>query len=395
MRIVFTTLGSVGDIRPLIALAHELRQHGHESVFALPPVLMPYAQQFGFEVIQLGPDLREEFAEALRLATRRQIGQGTMNRYEHALLAALPQALQQLLGLCSSADLLISANVMPLGRFVHDMTGIPFVSVQLWYPLDMPTLDEPTAQSHPLNQVRAQMGLPQLADPLVSSRSPQLELIAISCELLPPGLNWAEHQHVTGFWIVEDQSFEPDPALTAFLAAGPPPVLIALGSTLNDDPAQATALFVQAVEAVGCRAIIQQGWTGLGTADELSETILLTEYVSYDWLFPQLAGVVHHGGAGTAATALRHGLPAVVIPHLGDQFPLGQRLIDLGCASATIPFQELSVERLQAALTALMTDSRYREAARTIGRRIAVEQGVQTARALIEQLVVSTNAARS
>lgn len=41
--------------------------------------------------------------------------------------------------------------------------------------------------------------------------------------------------------------------------------------------------------------------------------------VPHDWLFPRIAGVVHHGGAGTTAAGLRAGVPTIIKPFFGDQ----------------------------------------------------------------------------
>lgn len=391
MRIVLTSLGTIGDIRPFVALALELRRHGHEPIFALPSVLLAHAQQFGFDAIQLGPDLRELHEAAMRHAARGERDESIEAQvaFENAMLAALPQALQELLAVSASADLLIGADVMPLGLFVHDMTGLPYVSVQVWYPISFPALDESVAGQHPINLIRAQMGLPLLREPRINGTSPQLALIALSRELLPADLPLEPHQHITGSFFVEQEVWQPDADLQAFLDAGPRPILITLGSAMHDDPAAITSLFVEAVTAAGCRAIIQQGWSGLGAQVALPETVYAAEYLSHDWIFPRLACVVHHGGAGTTATTLRAGVPTVVIPHHGDQGPLAQRTMELGCTAAIIPYLELTAERLRDGLTEALSNERYRVAAREVSQRVHAEQGVQTARALIEQLMAT------
>ena len=98
---------------------------------------------------------------------------------------------------------------------------------------------------------------------------------------------------------------------------------------------------------------------------------------------------MHHCGAGTTAAVFRAGVPGVAIPHVLDEFALADWAFEFGCASAPIPFAELSVERLRDALAEVLHEPRYREAAAALAETIQDEQGVQTARQLIEQLVAA------
>src|SRR4051812_5552205 len=129
MRIVVATLGSLGDVQPFVALAVELRRHGHRCVFALPSHLLPYAQRHGFEARQLGPDLREVFDQYQRYHSQGKLTDKHVMAYHQALLAAAPQAFRDLQAMCAEADLLISSEVMPLSYIVHELSGIPFVYV--------------------------------------------------------------------------------------------------------------------------------------------------------------------------------------------------------------------------------------------------------------------------
>jgi UDP:flavonoid glycosyltransferase YjiC (YdhE family) len=387
MQIVLTCLGTTNDVQSLVALATELRRYGHQFVFALPSQLLPYAQRLGFEAVLLGPDLSGEFFHLHRLVTEGQAGEEDWLSYNQVLLAAAPQALQQLFALCNEADLLISVYGMPLGRIVHDLTGIPFVSVRLCYleSVTVPDAQDGSAEDYSANLFRSQLGLSP--DSLEAhDYSPQLTLFALSHEFLSPGPDWPEHFYVPGFFFMDEEDWQPDPGLTAFLQAGPAPVVITLGSMIYNDPVQITKLLLAAVKAAGCRAVIQHGWAGLAKGMHLPNTIYAADYIPHSWLFPQAACVVCHAG-GNIATAFRAGVPVVPIPHASDQFVSARWAQDVGCASAVIPYQELNAERLAAAIADSLTDERYRVAAVALSERIRPEQGVQTARKLIEQLV--------
>jgi sterol 3beta-glucosyltransferase len=278
---------------------------------------------------------------------------------------------------------------MPLGRIVHDLTGVPFVAVRVNYPANgvHTPYDHERLLTESFDAFRVRLGLPALGEPVASRYSPQLTLFAMSRRMLQPQPDWPAHYHVPGFFFLDEPDWQPDPALAAFLEAGPAPVVVSLGSTMHDDPAALTRLVLDAIDQVGCRAIVQHGWTGLAADGELPPHIFATGYTPHSWLFPKAAAVIHHGGAGTTAAVFRAGVPGVVIPHVLDEFALARWSQEFGCAPAGIPYAELSVERLRAALHEALHAPRYREAAVTLAESIRAEQGVQTARLLIEQLV--------
>jgi UDP:flavonoid glycosyltransferase YjiC (YdhE family) len=101
--------------------------------------------------------------------------------------------------------------------------------------------------------------------------------------------------------------------------------------------------------------------------------------VPYDWLFPRVASAVHHGGAGTVATALRAGVPSVVVPVLPDQAFWAHRLYSLGAAPSPIPQNKLTAHNLSAAILQAATDPDIRRRREALGTRIAAENGVERA----------------
>lgn len=121
---------------------------------------------------------------------------------------------------------------------------------------------------------------------------------------------------VCGFFFRDAPAYDPEPGLAKFLAAGPPPVYIGFGSIVLDDPAKMLSIILGAVRASGVRAIISKGWSELD--GEASEDIYYIGDCPHEWLFPRVAAVVHHGGAGTTACSLRNGCPTLVCPFFGE-----------------------------------------------------------------------------
>jgi UDP:flavonoid glycosyltransferase YjiC (YdhE family) len=197
----------------------------------------------------------------------------------------------------------------------------------------------------------------------------------------PP--DWGAHVHVTGYWLPTHPKWQPPDDLCRFIEAGPPPVFIGFGSMPVRDPQRTTALLLQALLDSGHRAILHAGWAGLGS-DDLPSRIYPLDYAPYDWLFPRMAAVVHHGGSGTTAFALRAGVPSLVVPFLFDQFYWGARVRDLGVGPAPIPFRRLSAPRLSRAISHAADDPGIRRRAAELGRRIAAEDGIGAAVRIVE-----------
>ena len=162
-------------------------------------------------------------------------------------------------------------------------------------------------------------------------------LYGYSPAVIPPPADWGADIHVTGYWFLDPaEDWTPDAALTDFLAAGPPPVYVGFGSMSSRNPEATANLILDALARTGQRGIIHAGWGGLQRTD-LPASVMMVDGVPFAWLFPRVAAVVHHGGAGTTSAGLRAGVPSVVVPFFGDQPFWAQRVADLGVGPAPIP----------------------------------------------------------
>ena len=128
--------------------------------------------------------------------------------------------------------------------------------------------------------------------------------------------------------------------------------------------------------------VLATGWSGLSAEIALPPEVYRLDSAPHSWLFPRMAAVVHHGGAGTTAAGLRAGVPSVLIPHGNDQFAWGRRVHELGVGTRPIPRKRLTVAALADALTAVREPD-LRAAATDLGRRIRTEDGAETAARLI------------
>jgi UDP:flavonoid glycosyltransferase YjiC (YdhE family) len=200
--------------------------------------------------------------------------------------------------------------------------------------------------------------------------------------------DWNEHIYITGYWHPEDKGWHPPKELSAFIEAGKPPVFIGFGSMPIKDPRRITLVVLQALKQSGQRAILHMGWGDIGNLP-LPDHVFKIDYAPYEWLFPQMAMVIHHGGSGTTAFGLRAGIPSCVIPFIFDQFYWGERIAQLGVGPSPVPFKKLTVERLGEAIRSGVGDPEIKRKAVKLGQTIQAENGIENALDLFEKMLKS------
>ncbi|WID97330.1 hypothetical protein QO058_03400 [Bosea vestrisii] len=186
----------------------------------------------------------------------------------------------------------------------------------------------------------------------------------------------------TGAWILPDN--RPLPAeLMAFLEAGEPPIYVGFGSMFMQSAKDAARVAIEAIRAQGRRAVVLRGWADLALGDDV-EDCFITGDVNQQALFPRMAAVMHHGGAGTTTAATRAGAPQVVVPQIVDQPYWAGRVAGLGIGAAhdgpTPTFESLSA----ALATALAPDTGARATA--VARTIRSDGAEVAAKLLVDAI---------
>ena len=178
-----------------------------------------------------------------------------------------------------------------------------------------------------------------------------------------------------------DDEWTPPKELTDFLDAGPAPVYAGFGSMVAKD-VEMTALAIRAaLKLAGVRGIVQ------GDPETSDEHVLAVRDVPHAWLFPRMAAVVHHGGAGTTAAGLRAGVPTVVCPFFGDQPFWGERIAALGAGTDPLPFRSLTAPSLAARIRQAVEDDTITTTASRLGERLRAENGTARALEVIDSLL--------
>jgi UDP:flavonoid glycosyltransferase YjiC (YdhE family) len=393
MRIVIPTIGTRGDVQPYLALAAGLQAAGHDVTVMTHPALRTLVTGYAVPFAPMGPDV-DLGQEAARIRGRSGNWLLGFWRVMQFSFAMLEQSHADILAECRDADLVVVSH-SGAGRMEADQLGLPMVSVTLM-PQAIPRPDPKASlgkrvvmgvagagmgwmMTRPVNRIRARAGLPPMGPEGITSRL--LNLIPISPRVIAPDPLWEARHQVTGYWFAEPPAnWQPPRDLADFLAAGDPPVVVSLGAMAisGRDTLEAARVTLAALEQVGVRAVVQ-GWgealDTLGTPTNVKRA----GSVPHHWLLPRAAGIVHHGGFGTTASGLQAGIPAVVVPHIIDQFIWGQRLHELGVSVAPIPRTKLTVAKLAEALERVCGDVTLRDRAAELGTQIRAERGVAQA----------------
>lgn len=413
MLITILAMGSRGDVQPYVALGVALKKAGARVRIATLATFVPLVTGCGLECYAIEGDLAGVMKSSVADNARK-----ADNPLKFALsfqeLKKFGLALQGgFFAACQEADLVIYHPGMALGYFVAQELGIPSV-LGLPFPMT-PTRAYPalifydgprlgggynllthkilqqifwSAASGNLRDFWKQkfgrlpenFGSPYLRQ--TSGTHPTV--VSCSPHVFPQAEDFPAHVHHTGFWFLEEEpNWTPPAALTDFLERGRAPVYVGFGSI--GDPKQAAALaraVAEALRRTGRRGILATGWQG-SSDERLPENIFALESAPHAWLFPRMAAVVHHGGAGTTAAGLRAGVPAVVIPHGLDQPAWARRVCELG-VGASLPQKHLTAERLAEALQ-LVLKSEARTAARLLGEKIRAENGAEKAARIVLQ----------
>ncbi|QWF78554.1 glycosyltransferase [Amycolatopsis sp. CA-230715] len=224
-----------------------------------------------------------------------------------------------------------------------------------------------------INKLRAELGLGPVKRKYDSTGANVY--YGYSPELLPRPKDWPEHVKVVGYWWPAPAEYwQPSAELTDFLAAGPPPVFISFGSMSGEGRGELlSGIVTEALRKAGLRGIVQAGWAGLSTDSE--DVLTVSGELDYNWLLPQAAAAVHHGGAGTTGAVTRSGVPQVVVPMIADAHFWGNQVTKVGLSPGAVSFEKLTADLLGDALHAAVSNPAYRERAGEVAAKVAEEDG--------------------
>ncbi|HKH51958.1 MAG TPA: glycosyltransferase [Mycobacterium sp.] len=403
MRVLLSTWGSRGDVEPITALAVQLQALGAEARMCAPPDFEELLDRVGVPLIRLGRSVRD------LVHGKKPSTPADAPRVAAELVAAQFETLDRAAEGC---DALVASGLMPAGaRSIAELRGMRYVCAVVnsrslpsphYGPLPRPGKPFPPGVTDnrvlwevdaekvdalyrtPLNTHRAAIGLPpvdRVRDHVVTDH-----VWLATDPILDPWPGSPDYEVVwTAAWILPDE--RPLPVeLEEFLAAGPPPVYVGMGSVRA--PADVARVAIDSIRAQGRRVIVGRGWADLALIDDRDDCFAVGE-VNHQALFRRAAAVVHHGGAGTTTTATWVGTPQVVVPQIADQPYWAGRVAALGIGAAH-DGPTPTVESLSAALaTALAHETRTRATA--VAGTIRIDGAAEAAKLLMAESGLAAN----
>lgn len=402
MRIAVICNDTRGGVQPYVALARGLKTAGHDVWGVAPADFVTMFEQNGVAAAGLAGE-----AEAMLAGSAGIAEQGSLQSMRH-VTKALPELLgrwtAQTLEACEGADVLTGGvGGMIVGLSVADRLGRPFIPTHL-QPIGVRSGDYPGVMlsglpgwlgpvgrraSHVLSDAAIWMPF-KPAMSMVRSRTLGLHgrsnaangqpvLYGISPRVVEIASDRHTRRIATGYWtLAAAPDWSPPKELAAFVARPGPVVSIGFGSMTAADPAELGDIVAAAVEKAGVRAVILSGWDSLRMRNQDGRFHVAYE-VPHDWLFPRMAAVVHHGGAGTSAAAFRAGVPAIVVPFTMDQPFWARRTHSLGVGPRPIARQELTPDRLARAIALALRDQAMIDRASLLGLQLRAKDGVSAA----------------
>ena len=422
-KILIATYGSRGDVEPFLALAIGLKARGQAVALLTSSRFSDWIRHWGIEALEMSDTALAQ----IETEDGRAMLDGATALHKRILAArrmtakAAPLADQMIEDTWRAAQafkpemIVFHPKVMAAPHIAEKM-AIPAVLVFL-QPMFVPTQAFPAAGMPELpvpgynrfsyrlislsfglyrkqvDRFRRKLGL----EPVSSAAgvlspdaiAPLPVIHPISPHVIPRPADWPEHALMTGYWRLPPiRDFQPDPELSAFIAAGPPPVYVGFGSMPTSDPAGTGRMIVEAVRLAGQRGIIASGWGGMAAEEaEEADDIHRIDSAPHEWLFPRMAAVVHHGGAGSTAAGFHAGVPSVICPFGVDQPFWAKLSVKLGVGARPVPRRTMTAERLASSIKSAVEDPRIRRQARELGEKLRTEDGIGEAATVIQSLL--------
>jgi rhamnosyltransferase subunit B len=415
-KIVLATFGTHGDLHPFIAVALGLRERGFNPVVATYSNYRDNVQAAGLAFHPLRPSMDQiesdlNMSRSAMLRAARKNPEIILTKF---FLPYLRQSYEDALAVISDAKLVFTNSVAFGPKLAAEKLRLPHIGVVLQPYTLISAFDPPIVSNaerlsrlayrggihstraflqlakfvskkwaRPIRQFRRQIGLPATSlNPFFEGQFTGARALGLYSHLLgevqpdfPPGFVIGGFAYYDG----AENATVPELKLSSFLERGPPPLVFTLGTSAVHDSAQFVEVACDAVRELAERAVIVLDEPSApGAVDQTREDILITGYVPYSRVFARAKVIIHHGGIGTTAQALKSGRPQLIAPYFVDQPDNAARVERLGVARI-ISHHRWTTNRVTRELRTLISNQNFSARAEAVARELAKEDAVAVA----------------
>ncbi|MCI3918715.1 glycosyltransferase [Paenibacillus sp. TRM 82003] len=425
MRIRMLTLGTRGDVQPFVALGVELRRRGHDVAVCTAVNFEGFVRGHGVDFVPI----RADFLKFTQSEEGKKMLGGNpleiMKNMKKLIYPMMETMLEDSWTAARDADVLIYHPKAFGGYDLAEKLDIPAFPAHP-IPIIAPTggLTNPALpvstdnrwlnrRSYEVNRLllgsfmgminrwrRETLGLAGRRSVFTNDlrvRGRELPVLyGCSPAVVPFDPEWEGRVCMKGFWFLPERGggrgagqpgseWTPPEALERFLAAGDAPIVVSFSSMPLKDPERTLGMLREGLALAGRRGVVLTGWSGMRAAGDAGDDVLCLEEAPHDWLFPRAAGVIHHGGAGTTAAALRAGVPMTICPFSADQPFWARRMLALGVSPAPLPEKAMSAPAFAARIAEMTGEASLRLRAEEIAASLASENGVAATADFVER----------
>ena len=396
-----------------MALAVELKQRGHSVTIASTEFYRNKVEGLGIAFHAMRPNW--DPTDSALISQCEELKRGPEILFRKLILPHLRDTYDDLLSAADNADLMIAGELVYAAPLVSEKRGLPWISAILspssffssFDPSVLVTVPQlmhlrkfgpPVYRaglnmcrlathhwSNPVRRLRNELGLRKECDPVFRDKFSENRVLALfSREFAQQQLDWPQQTIQPGFVYHDGGTGDVriSNELAEFLSSGDAPIVFTLGSTAVHHPGDFYMRSAEAAKQLGRRAIL------VGMKDKTESKghdNLALPYAPYSQLFPRAAVIVHQGGSGTTAQALRAGRPILFVPYGWDQPDNAMRVERLGSALA-VSRKAYSVKTAVSALKRLLEEPHFANRADEIRGLMQKEDGLTVACDAIEAI---------
>lgn len=404
MKILLCSIGSRGDIQPFLVLGDYLSKQGHDVRVASANMYEQMARSYAVEYHSFEGDYESIINDE---AMKKLVGKNPMSMRKNLAEKVYPiiqNSIQKFYELSGWADLIIyhpkslvdtfgkdiqhklmKAYVIPAFTPTNSFRNpilqflrLPKFLNKFTYRLVIALMG--TVKT-PINNFRKKNQIPD--EPLFLDTP---IIYGISPNVLERPDDYPDDHLYTGFWLKETQDQTLDTKILDFVSDDKDVLLITFGSMPYKSKLSIQDYISAIQQKHDIKILIVRAWGLKDAVIEENENVLAIDRAPFDLLFPKVDYVIHHGGAGTTATAIAAGIPQFICPILhpfGDQFFWGKLIEEKKVGVAPVPLKKLNVRKLKASVDKLLSP-KLKQNARQLAELVCKEDGLEEARRFIE-----------